>query len=287
METTDIDLIACQLVSSPDIDDNFDQIEAQLQHYRQNADHGPALVVLPESFALFGGKNTLNLEHQEPLGDGPIQQRLAKLAIKYEVWLAGGTIPTTSHRPDKFMATLAVFNPKGELVAHYQKIHLFDVDVADNTGAYRESDTTVPGERIVLFDLEGITVGLAVCYDVRFPGLFQVLADKGAQLIVLPSAFTQPTGQAHWHVLLRARAIENQVYMVAAGQGGLHNNARQTYGHSLIVDPWGEILAERATGAGYVKGSFDRQLIDRLRQKMPIKQHNRMSNELNNEFSRT
>jgi predicted amidohydrolase len=209
------------------------------------------------------------------------------LAKKYNIWLAGGTIPTQSQHPERFFATLPVYNPQGELVAHYQKIHLFDVDVSDNTGAYRESDTTAAGKRVVVFDIEDITVGLGVCYDVRFPGLFQQMSKKGAQIIVLPSAFTQTTGEAHWHALLRARAIENQVYMVAAGQVGIHANGRQTYGHSMIVDAWGEIIAEKITGNGWIGGKFDRQRITQVRSTMPIQQHNRFNSEFHHEFSRT
>ncbi len=278
-----VELIACQMVSSVDIDENFAQVDAQLSQWAKGCaspSNESALVVLPECFALFGGDATLNLRHQETLGDGPIQSKLSQLAIKYKVWLVGGTIPVKTHDPERFFASSTVYNPQGVQVADYQKIHLFDVDVADNTGAYRESDTTAPGQRVVIFDMQGITVGVAVCYDVRFPGLFQRLAAQGAQIIVLPSAFTEPTGQAHWHTLLRARAIENQLYMVAAGQGGTHANGRQTYGHSLIVDPWGEVLAEKNTGPGWVSTHFEQALIDKVRRNMPIHKHNRFTNEL-------
>ena len=280
-------LVACQLTSSPVIDNNFFQVERFLKQIAYLGDEQPILVVLPECFALFGGEANLNQRHQETLGDGPIQQRLAQLAKKYNIWLAGGTIATKSQQSDRFFATLPVYNPQGEMVAHYQKIHLFDVDVNDNTGAYHESDTTVAGERVVVFDIEGITVGLAVCYDVRFAGLFQQLRAKGAQVVVLPSAFTQPTGEAHWHALLRARAIENQFYMVAAGQVGIHANGRQTYGHSMIVDAWGEIITEQADGSGWVSGELDSKRLAQIRATMPIQQHNRFNSEFHHEFCRT
>jgi predicted amidohydrolase len=310
-----VNLVAIQLVSTPNVDENFAQIEAQLQRLVVLNKAVPTLVVLPESFALFGGDATLNFEHQEALNDGPIQSKLAALAVKYNIWLAGGTIPittipittipittkapttpetsspktietlttsTNSRSSDKFMATTPVYNPQGVQVAHYQKIHLFDVDVCDNTASYRESDTTKAGERVVIFDIQGITVGLAVCYDVRFPGLFQQLTHAGAQIIVLPSAFTQPTGEAHWHTLLRARAIENQCYLVASSQGGVHANGRITYGHSMIVDPWGTILDEVEKGPDWVHSTFDQELLMQVRRKMPLQQHNRFKNELTN-----
>lgn len=277
-----LNLLACQMVSSPDIENNFAQLEQQLQSLltdgqeAQTIDRSlPTLVVLPESFALFGADAGLALAHQETLGQGPIQSRLAALAKRYQIWLAAGTLATTSHRTDKFFATLTVFNPAGQLVADYQKIHLFDVDVADSTGAYRESDNTVPGNRVVLFDIQGITVGLAVCYDVRFPGLFGQLAANGAQVIVLPSAFTRRTGQAHWDVLIKARAIENQVYMVAPAQGGIHANGRETHGRSLIVDPWGETLTQAGMGASMIHAVYDPDLIKQVRHNMPVQQHNR------------
>ena len=278
-----IDFVAVQMVSNVDIEQNFIYIETQLKSWLQQREHQrPCLVVLPENFALFGGIDGAALEHQERVGDlsAPIQGRLAALAKKYQVWIAGGTIPTISPVSDKYYATLTVFNPSGELAEHYQKIHLFDVDVNDSTGSYRESDTTAAGQRVVVFDLQGITVGLAVCYDVRFPALFQLLRDKGAQVVVLPSAFTCPTGQAHWECLLRARAIENQIYMVASAQGGVHANGRATYGHSLIIDPWGEIMAQKNQGSGFVTGVFDSETVVQVRGKMPLQQHNRFKNEL-------
>ncbi len=277
---TKLNLLACQLVSCPDIDDNFIQLEQQLQRLSEIKQYDPTLptlMVLPESFAIFGGGAELNLKHQEVLGEGPIQSRLAALAKQYQLWIVAGTLPTTSSVVDKFLATSAVFNPAGELVAHYQKIHLFDVDVADSTGAYRESDHTAPGNRVVVFDIEGITVGMAVCYDVRFPGLFSQLTALGAQIMLLPSAFTRRTGQAHWHTLIKARAIENQCYLVAPAQGGIHANGRETYGHSLIVSPWGDTLAEAQLGPDLIHAIFEQQRLDQLRADMPIRQHNRFN----------
>ncbi|MFT5161486.1 MAG: putative amidohydrolase [Alteromonadaceae bacterium] len=292
MPADKLNLLAFQLTSSPDIDDNFAQLDAHLHQLMgpQNSDdetfepNWPSLVVLPEGFALFGGHSGLNLKNQEVLGDGPIQARLSAMAKKYRVWLAGGTIATVSHRSDQFFSTLTVFDSQGQLIADYQKIHLFDADVADGTGAYRESDTTVPGNRVVVFDLQGITVGLAVCYDVRFPGLFSALRASGAQICLLPSAFTQRTGRPHWETLIKARAIENQLYMVAPAQDGIHANGRETYGHSLIVDPWGDVLADAGTGTTLIRIVYEQKILNQVRQDMPVKQHDRFIAELNSRF---
>ena len=292
-----LELVAIQLNSTTDVNANLAAVEKQLQLWQQHKamvanrdseNKQPTLVVLPECFACFSGIHGENLAVQETLGDqsAPIQNALKQMALQYGVWIAAGTMATCSSNPKKFYATLAVFDPQGKLIADYQKIHLFDVDVNDGTGSYRESDTTCAGERVVIFNLEGITVGLAVCYDVRFAGLFSALRELGAQVIVLPSAFTVPTGQAHWHSLIRARAIENQVYMVAAAQHGEHLNERTTYGHSMIVSPWGDILAEQAAGQGFVSADFDAQRLAQVRGSMPLQQHNRFKNELFDESDR-
>lgn len=283
-----VQLVAIQMCSTTDIDANLAQLENQLQAWQQSrtpqelAANDKCLVVLPECFACFGGIHGENLACQETIGDdkAPIQQRLKQLAIEFGVWLVAGTIATRSPDSERFYATSLVINAQGHLVADYQKIHLFDVDVVDGMGSYRESDTTYPGQRVVIFNLEGITVGLAVCYDVRFPGLFSALREQGADVVVLPSAFTVPTGKAHWHSLIRARAIENQVYMVAAAQDGKHSKNRVTFGHSLVVDPWGDILAELEHGQGFVSAPFNPVVLNEVRSKMPLQQHNRFKNEL-------
>lgn len=280
-----MNLVAIQMVSNDDINDNFSQLETQLADCmaqgKLQLEGQATLVVLPENFALLGEHDSPSLRHQEDLGsEGLIQSKLAAVAQKYHIWLAGGTLPTTSKHADKRYATLTVFNPQGQLVADYQKIHLFDVDVNDAMQAYRESQYTQAGNNIVVVDVAGVKVGLTVCYDMRFPSLFQALAQRGAQIILVPSAFTQPTGQAHWHTLLRARAIENQVYIVAPAQGGIHNNGRQTYGHSLIADPWGKIIAQIEQGVGWIQGQYDPTYVAQLRQRMPIQTHNRFINEL-------
>lgn len=273
-----MELVAIELNSCPDIYSNFAQVEQQLKCFRTSHPKTDALVVLPECFAIFGGSPRLNIEHMESIGEGVMSQKLSALARTYRVYLVGGTIPTRCKIPEKFQASTLVFDPEGKLLADYQKMHLFDVDVADNTRSYRESDTTEPGQSVVSVDIQGITVGLAVCYDVRFAGLFGQLRQLGADVVVLPSAFTVPTGEAHWHHLLCARAIENQVFMVAAGQAGVHQNGRETFGHSLIVDPWGGIVAEyKKRGPGWVSWTFDQQQLDKVRRQMPIDKHNRFA----------
>lgn len=273
-----MELVAVEMTSTPLVEQNFQTLEAILQQFCDVREDDDALVLLPESFALFGGSARLNLDNMEVLGQGPISAAMAALAQKYQVWLGGGTIPTRCSDPDKFQATLAVFNPEGELVGDYQKIHLFDVDVADKTRQYRESDFTKPGEKVVSLDIQGVTVGLSVCYDVRFSGLFSQLASEGAQVLLVPSAFTVPTGQAHWHHLLAARAIENQAYVLAAGQVGVHANGRETYGHSMLIDPWGTVVAQYdGHSPGFIRGRFDLELLEQIRSKMPVAQHNRFS----------
>lgn len=288
-----LQLVAIQLQSTPDLAANLASVEQELQRWhsseqRKSSADMPTLVVLPECFACFSGIDGEALAACETLGDftAPIQAYLVKLAQRYRIWIAAGTMATYSTDPQRYYASLPVISPAGNLVADYQKIHLFDVDVQDKTAQYRESAYTLAGKRIVVFDLEGIKVGLAVCYDIRFPGLFAALRDQGAQVVVLPSAFTIPTGQAHWHTLIRARAIENQIYMVAAAQSGQNHQQRMSYGHSMIVDPWGDIVSELTAGQGLIISQFDQAKLLRIRGTMPLQQHNRFKNELIDEPNR-
>lgn len=276
-----MELIAIEMTSTPELEHNFAVVETMLKQIAAQCDDD-ALVVLPEGFALFGGDASLNTQHREVLGEGPISARLSHLAKTYGVYLAAGTFPTFVEPSQKFQATLAVFDPQGALVADYQKLHLFDVDVTDGTKHYRESDTTEPGQKVVCANIQGITVGLSVCYDVRFGGLYSQMASQGAEIFLVPSAFTVPTGIAHWESLLRARAIEHQAYVVAPAQVGTHTNGRQTYGHSMIIDPWGEVCA-KATGDGpsWLHWRFDPLKQAQIKQKMPVKQHNRFISRFN------
>ena len=218
------------------------------------------------------------LQVAEDKGQGPIQAELRRMAAHYGVWLVSGTLPLKTADPNKMTASSLLINNQGQLVTEYQKIHLFDVQVADNTRHYEESKYTQAGEHVVVADTPFGKLGMAVCYDLRFPGLFQAMGQ--IDLLSLPAAFTQTTGQAHWHVLLRARAIELQCHVVAANQGGTHSNGRQTYGHSCIISPWGELQAEIRYGAGLITAPLDTQAQHRIRQHMPVYQHNKFRSHL-------
>ncbi len=268
-----------QMTSSPDVAKNIATVRQQLFQHQQEV--AGAVVVLPECFALFGGKDKDNLGIAEQIGSGPIQAQLARLAQEFGIYLVAGSIPTKGQNPDKFYSTCFVYSPTGERIADYQKIHLFDVIVDDPTGCYAESNTTEPGNEVVSFDTQWGKVGVAICYDLRFPGLFQQLRDLGVVAVVLPSAFTQRTGAAHWQALLQARAIENQVFMIAANQNGRHSNGRETYGHSLIVSPWGNILCNAETANVMVGAELNLDELLQVREKIPVSKHNRFTSTYN------
>ncbi|AEE25042.1 Nitrilase/cyanide hydratase and apolipoprotein N-acyltransferase [Glaciecola sp. 4H-3-7+YE-5] len=267
-------LIALQMTSTPDVTVNLDHVEQQLARLTVNE---ATLVVLPECFACFGGGDKVLLSIAEPLGKGPIQSRLSHMAKQYGVWLVAGSMPLEGTHPDKFTASCLLINDAGERVTEYQKIHLFDVQVADNTKTYCESKYTQAGSTLVsVKDTPFGHLGLAICYDVRFPGLFQAMAEHQAlDVIALPAAFTQKTGEAHWQALIKARAIENQCYLVAAGQTGIHANQRQTHGHSCIISPWGETLAEIPQSVGAIDAQLDPTIVNRIRRDMPVYSHNK------------
>jgi nitrilase len=233
------------------------------------AEGGARVVVLPEYFCLLGRRDTDKVELREAAGAGPLQDFLAEQAARHGIWLIGGTVPIATTRPTRVRNTCLVHGPDGRQVARYDKIHLFGFQ----RGAERfdESATIEAGRTPVVIDIEGWRVGLSVCYDLRFPELYRVLAP--CDLIVVPSAFTHTTGQAHWEVLLRARAIENQCYVLAPAQGGLHENGRRTWGHSLLADPWGDLLQVLPEGEGLVAGVLQRQRILDVRQSLPALAH--------------
>jgi predicted amidohydrolase len=263
-----------QMTSVPDVQNNIAFVEQCLTSYPNQHELRNSIVVLPECFALFGGRDKDNLGIAENIGSGPIQTQLARLAVKFELYLVAGSMPTTSENSAKFYASTLVFAPSGKLIADYQKIHLFDVEVSDSTGSYLESNSTEPGQNVVCFDTEFGKVGLAICYDLRFPGLFQALREQGVVAIVLPSAFTETTGQAHWQPLIQARAIENQVFMIASDQNGVHSNGRETHGHSMIVSPWGKVLCNAKRENGLFGSTLDIDELKKIRKKMPVAQHN-------------
>lgn len=275
--STNWQLTAIQLTSQPDPEQNLLQVSQYLAALPKAAQH---LVVLPECFALFGGVESAQLAVQANLGEGFIQQRCAELARQYQLYLVAGSLPTRSYDPQRFAASSVLFGPDGRILADYQKLHLFDVNVADSTGQYRESASTVAGDKLTLSVQGSLKLGMTICYDVRFPGLMQALAKQGMNVLSVPAAFTKVTGAAHWHSILRARAIENQCFVVAPGQTGVHANGRETYGHSVIINPWGDILADAGSAPGWISVAVDLAESEQLAAKMPVKQHNRFNSEL-------
>lgn len=257
-----------QLCSSNDVEDNLNRVSAIMQ---QHQDRGCQLWVLPESFAFMGHTMEQQRDIAEPLGAGPIQQRLAVLAAQHQCWLVAGTVPILAG--DKVNAGSLVFDEQGQRCAAYNKIHLFDADVPGKRESYRESAVYSAGDQLCVLPTAVGQAGISVCYDMRFPELYRQQLNLGAELFILSAAFTQSTGEAHWHTLLRARAIENQCYILASAQQGEHVNGRKTYGHSLIYDPWGELLAELPEGDGAVFADIDLQHLRDIRRQFPCLDH--------------
>jgi len=240
------------------------------------AARGARVVVLPENFAFMGLKDADKLGVAEPEGRGPIQDALAALAARLRLWIVAGTVPLAAPGGQRVAASCLVFDAAGERVARYDKIHLFDVDIPARNETYRESAFVAPGDTPRVLDTPAGRLGLAVCYDIRFPELFRAMSAAGAQWFVLPSAFTVPTGRAHWETLLRARAIENLACVVAAAQSGLHQNGRETWGDSLIVDHWGAVLARLPAGEGVVTAELDLEAQAQARRQFPALGHRRL-----------
>ena len=264
-----------QMASGPQLNANLMEAGRLIQ---EAASAGARLVVLPETFVLMAMQDRDRITIAEPLGYGPIQEFLVRKARQHRVWIVGGTIPIQSHDPMRPYATCLVINDEGELVGRYNKIHLFDVTVEqDEIGSYAESQFTSPGNELTILDSPFGRLGLSVCYDLRFPELYRELALRGAELFIVPSAFTAVTGQAHWEVLLRARAIENLCYVVAAAQGGYHVNGRATYGHSMVIDHWGQIRGQLAKGSGVVVVEPDLATLHSTRHSFPVLAHTRLA----------
>jgi predicted amidohydrolase len=239
------------------------------------ASDGAQLVALPENFAFLGRGEGDKMAVAEALrGGGPVMTRLRELAIKHGVYMLGGGTPEIVPGDSKrTFNTAVVINPGGHLIATYRKIHLFDVDIPGGA-TLRESDATAAGDDAVVVDIGGAPVGLSICYDVRFPELYRTLVkDRGAQVLFVPAAFTAHTGAAHWHLLLRARAVENQAWVVAPAQWGRHNEKRHSYGHTLVVDPWGTVVDERDEGDGIVLANLDGATVAQKRAQMPCLSH--------------
>ena len=276
---------AVQMVSTASVEIN---LAAAKRLVAMAADQGAALIALPEYFCLMGHADTDKVAVRERQGAGPIQDFLAECAARHRVWLVGGTVPIEVDDPavsqTKVRNTTFVFDPQGKVAAHYDKIHLFGFQKGDEY--FDESRTIAPGSATVSFVADfasrPLRIGLTICYDLRFPELYRNLAkadEMGMEtaLILVPSAFTYTTGRAHWEILLRARAIENQCYILAPAQGGRHENGRRTWGHSMLIDPWGEIVAQLPEGEGVVVGDVDPERIAEVRKNLPALKHRVLS----------
>jgi deaminated glutathione amidase len=264
-------IAAVQMVSTPDVDRNLDTAARLVG---QAAAAGAGLVALPEYFCLMGRRDDDKLRVAEAPGEGPIQQGLSALARQHAVWLLGGTVPLQTGMPGRVFNSLLAYGPDGALAARYDKIHLFSFD--NGRERYDEAAVLEAGSTPVALQAGPLRVGLSVCYDLRFPELYRTLMQPPCDVLSVPSAFTYTTGRAHWELLLRARAVENQCCVLAAAQGGVHENGRRTWGHSMIVDPWGEVLAVLPEGEGVVIAEVDGARLAGVRAQLPALRHRRL-----------
>ena len=262
-------IAALQMVSAPDLAANLATAERLID---QAVSDGAQLVSLPEYFVQMGLHETDKFQIAEEFGQGPMQEMLAPKARQHDIWVAGGSIPIKTHDPVKVTNTALLYDPQGEVVARYDKMHLFSYQ--DGARNLDEGRTMVAGTKIVTADTPFGRVGMSICYDLRFPELYRAMGE--VDLILVPSAFTVPTGSAHWEVLLRARAIENQCYVLAAAQGGTHASGRQTYGHSMLIDPWGEVVSVLPEGEGVVMGEMDPERLKSVRHNLQAMRHRKI-----------
>ncbi|MBC7994919.1 MAG: carbon-nitrogen hydrolase family protein [Rhizobacter sp.] len=261
-------IAALQTVATPSVERNLDTARRLIGEAVQE---GAQLVALPEYFCFMGQRDSDKLALAETPGDGPIQQMLIDAARQHGVWVIGGTVPLRTGSPDRVFNACCVYSPEGQMAARYDKIHLFRYD--NGRESYDEGRVLQAGTTPVACDVGGLRLGLSICYDLRFPELYRRLMHPPCDLLAVPAAFTHTTGRAHWEVLLRARAIENQCYVIAPAQGGLHENGRRTFGHSLIVDPWGEVQALHEVGEGVVMAELDVERIASVRSQLPALTH--------------
>ena len=264
-----------QMNSIPDKAANIAAAKALIE--RAVGEDGPDWILLPEQFDWAGGLKGEKALNAEALPGGPAYSMAQELAARHRVFIHAGSLMERIEGEARIHNTTVVFDRRGDEIARYRKIHLFDVTTPDGK-AYRESATVKPGDAVVTYDCEGVKIGCTICYDLRFPALFQALVDKGAQVIAVPAAFTMSTGKDHWETLLRARAIETQTYVAAAAQTGsfsVNNEVRQTYGHSLVADPWGLVVAKASDGVGIVSTRLDMGQVKRVRGMIPVAEHKR------------
>ncbi|MEQ1555289.1 MAG: carbon-nitrogen hydrolase family protein [Gallionella sp.] len=262
---------AIQMASGPNVAGNLGEAGRLIV---QAVAKGARLVVLPEFFAIMGMNELDKLKVQEPLGTGVIQKFLSDTARQHKIWLVGGSIPLSASTPDKVLNSCLVYDEHGERVACYSKIHLFNLELGNEN--YHEAKTIEAGNQVVVVDSPFGRIGLAICYDLRFPELFRAM--KNLDIIVLPSAFTETTGKMHWEVLVRARAVENLAYVIAAAQGGYHVNGRETHGNSMVVDPWGRVLDRLPRGSGVVVAEINPAYQASLRASLPALSHRTLFN---------
>lgn len=266
-------IAAVQMTSGADVDANLADAGVLVS---RAVSGGAGLVALPENFGLIGARERDKLAHVEADGEGPMQDFLAGTARDHGIWLVGGSVPLETAGGDRVRQSLLVYDDRGRRVARYDKIHLFDVEL-DNGETYRESGTIEPGDAVVSVDSPFGRLGLSICYDLRFPELYRRLVEQGATVLLVPSAFTLATGRAHWESLLRARAIENLAHVIAPAQGGTHNNKRETWGHAMIVDPWGAVLDEVVgQEPGVAIAEVDTGRLGRTRKQFPALDHRRL-----------
>tara|TARA_B110000879_G_scaffold67130_1_gene94020 strand:+ start:3294 stop:4151 length:858 start_codon:yes stop_codon:yes gene_type:complete len=265
-ENNTIKVAGIQMASSPSVTSNLIEAERLI---KMAVEAGAKLVVLPEYFAIMGIHDSDKVKVREDEGDGPIQRFLSKIAKKHKIWLIGGTIPLVSNSVKKVRNSCLVYNDKGKQMARYDKIHLFGLDLA--TEQYHEKKTIEAGNEVVVVDTPYGKIGLSACYDLRFPELYRAMGE--VDMIVVPSAFTETTGKAHWEILVRARAIENLCYVIAPAQGGYHLSGRETHGNSMIVDPWGVVLDYLPRGSGIVIANINTHYQASLRKSLPALKH--------------
>jgi len=269
----ELNIASIQMVSTPDIQLNLETASSLIS---EAANGGAQLAVLPEYFCLMGLKDTDKVRARERYRHGPIQERLCAIAKENNIYLIAGTSPLEARDPQKVLNTTLVFDPQGQNIGRYDKIHLFDFQT--ETERYQESETieagNAPGLLNINIDGQEWVLGLSICYDLRFPELYRALGQVDCH--VIPAAFTYTTGKAHWEILLRARAIENQCYVLASAQGGTHLNQRSTWGHSILIDPWGEVLADLPEGQGFISGVLCKDKLNDVRSKLPALTHRKL-----------
>jgi len=266
--------VACiQIASGPNLEANLLEVSKYIE---KSKNLGANIIVLPENFAMISEDDSMYLGIKEELGSGRLQDYISNEARKHNIWIIAGTIPIASKKVDKVYSCCIVFNNNGDLVSSYNKVHLFDVNIVETNEKYKESDYFLSGDSIVYVDTPYCRIGLAICYDLRFPELFRKLSNENIDLVCMPAAFTSFTGKAHWEHLIKARAIENLVYFATSAQGGYHVGGRETYGHSMIVNPWGETLDIIKNKSGVIISTIDIKSLKNLRKNFPCLEHKKL-----------